>query len=152
MAKISTYPEVVPPALDDLVIGTDVSDSNATKNFLVEDLVELSANYAYKSYAVFFSQSGTNDPVITELYNTIGPISWERSSAGNFTGSATAGTFPSNKTFFPNKQFCRIYGGGEARNVYMSTAGDSLIAISQYNESSVGVDSLNFHLEIRVYN
>ena len=44
MAKISTYPEIVPPALDDLIIGTDVSNSNATKNFVVEDLLALSSS------------------------------------------------------------------------------------------------------------
>lgn len=43
MAKIKTYPEVTSPALDDLVIGTDVSDDYATKNFTVQDIVNLAA-------------------------------------------------------------------------------------------------------------
>ena len=101
MAKISTYPDVVPPALDDYVIGTDVSNANATKSFVISDILDIAATYAYKSYVVFFSQSGTNNPVITELYNTIGTITWNRSSTGNYTATAASGTFPSNKTFFP---------------------------------------------------
>jgi len=41
MAKISTYPDVVPPALDDYIIGTDVSDSFATKSFVIADIIDL---------------------------------------------------------------------------------------------------------------
>lgn len=152
MAKISTYPDVVPPALDDYVIGTDISNANATRSFVISDILDIAATYTYRSYVVFFSQSGTNDPVITELYNTIGPITWYRSSTGNYTASAAAGTFPSNKTFFPNKQFCRYSESGIIRNVYMATSGGNLIGLSQSNESAIAVDGLNFHLEIRVYN
>ena len=38
MAKISTYPDAIPPALDDFLIGTDISNANATKSFLIADL------------------------------------------------------------------------------------------------------------------
>ena len=41
MAKISTYPETPPPALDDFLLGTDVSNDNATQNFLVSDVIAL---------------------------------------------------------------------------------------------------------------
>lgn len=106
----------------------------------------------YKSYVVFFSQSGGNDPNITEIFNTVGTVTWARSSAGNFTASAAAGTFPSNKTFIPNRQFCRYLQSGVARNVYISAIGGNLIAVSQSDESATAIDGLNFYLEIRVYN
>jgi hypothetical protein len=41
MAKISSYPEPTPPALDDFLIGTDVSQSDATKNFVISDIINL---------------------------------------------------------------------------------------------------------------
>jgi hypothetical protein len=41
MAKISTYPDAIPPALDDYVVGTDISDSSATKSFLIADILAL---------------------------------------------------------------------------------------------------------------
>jgi len=41
MAKISKYPEPTPPALDDYVIGTDVSDNDNTKNFVFSDILTL---------------------------------------------------------------------------------------------------------------
>jgi hypothetical protein len=41
MAKISTYPELPLPSLDDLLIGTDTSDADNTKNFLLSDILAL---------------------------------------------------------------------------------------------------------------
>jgi len=41
MAKISVYPTIVAPILDDTVIGTDIAGSNATKNFLLADIITL---------------------------------------------------------------------------------------------------------------
>lgn len=41
MTKISTYPEPTPPSLDDLLIGTDTSDSDNTKNFKISDILSL---------------------------------------------------------------------------------------------------------------
>jgi hypothetical protein len=41
MAKISTYPEPTPPNLNDFLLGTDVSDSDNTKNFKISDVLAL---------------------------------------------------------------------------------------------------------------
>lgn len=41
MAKISTYSTDALISTDDKLIGTDAENSNATKNFLVGDLLEL---------------------------------------------------------------------------------------------------------------
>jgi CTP-dependent riboflavin kinase len=41
MAKIRTYETVTTPAAGDIVIGTDISDDNATKNFDVQDIANL---------------------------------------------------------------------------------------------------------------
>lgn len=40
MAKISTY-QIVQPEIDDIVIGSEISDSNATKNFRLGDIAML---------------------------------------------------------------------------------------------------------------
>jgi hypothetical protein len=42
MAKISTYPSVSPIKLTDKLIGTETTNNDATKNFLVSDLLSLS--------------------------------------------------------------------------------------------------------------
>lgn len=41
MAKISTYPNVSTPTLSDMLIGTEVADNNATKNFSISDILGL---------------------------------------------------------------------------------------------------------------
>jgi len=41
MTKISQYPEVTNPDVDDLLVGTDVENSNATKNFTVQSIIDL---------------------------------------------------------------------------------------------------------------
>jgi len=41
MAKISTYPIVGSPTLSDILIGTDVADSNNTKNFSIGGMLSL---------------------------------------------------------------------------------------------------------------
>jgi len=41
MAKISTYPLPTPPSSEDLLIGTDISDANNTKNFKITDVLAL---------------------------------------------------------------------------------------------------------------
>lgn len=110
-----------------------------------------SGTVPYKSYIAFFSQSGTNNPVITEIHNTIGPITWTRSSSGSYTGTAAANTFPSTKTFFPQKQFCRVSETGFIRNISMNTGLGNIVTINQRDETT-SVDGLNWQFEIRVYN
>ena len=41
MAKISTYAIDATPTLADKVIGTDVNDSNITKNYTLGDIIDL---------------------------------------------------------------------------------------------------------------
>lgn len=54
MGKISSYGTVSSPSLSDMLIGTDVADSNATKNFTISDLFNLLSN-TYGSYGSFYS-------------------------------------------------------------------------------------------------
>ena len=41
MTKISQYPEIATPGVEDLLIGTDVENSNATKNFTIQSVIDL---------------------------------------------------------------------------------------------------------------
>jgi hypothetical protein len=41
MAKISSYPAISVPSLDDVLIGTDIINNNATKNFKLSDIISL---------------------------------------------------------------------------------------------------------------
>lgn len=56
------------------------------------------ANLKWRGYIFVVNQSGTNAPVPTILYNTIGNIIWSRVSSGIYNLSLV-GAFPVNKTF-----------------------------------------------------
>lgn len=50
MAKISTYPIVSTPKVNDLLIGTDVENLNETKNFAIGDIADLIIGGTYVPY------------------------------------------------------------------------------------------------------
>lgn len=52
----------------------------------------------YLIYTALLTQTGTNDPVLTILDNTIGNIVWQRTGVGLFIGTLP-GAFQSGKTF-----------------------------------------------------
>lgn len=41
MTKISLYPEISTPDINDLLIGTDVGNNDATKNFTIDSILSL---------------------------------------------------------------------------------------------------------------
>jgi hypothetical protein len=44
MAKISTYPILSDPTINDILIGTDVQDLNITKNFSIGSIIDIIGN------------------------------------------------------------------------------------------------------------
>lgn len=60
MARISTYPGPSLPSLSDMLIGTDVNDMNATKNFSIGDIVSVPGSSTYVPYT-----GATNDVFLT---------------------------------------------------------------------------------------
>lgn len=64
MAKISTYTQVVAPSLSDILIGTDVSESNETKNFSISDILSL-AQFPAPTLDEVLNSGNTSDQNIT---------------------------------------------------------------------------------------
>jgi hypothetical protein len=84
MAKISTYPNVGTPTLSDMLIGTEVTDNNATKNFAISDILGLIGSLGlYVPYTGAtasvnlggFSLSSTNVTYTGSLLATVGSVS-----------------------------------------------------------------------------
>tara|TARA_B110000902_G_scaffold74007_1_gene87434 strand:+ start:229 stop:696 length:468 start_codon:yes stop_codon:yes gene_type:complete len=107
MARITTYEYDQSINGKDKLLGTDSQDSDATKNYLIENLVDyVSANInkGYKSYVCLLNQSGTTPPVPTVLENSLAipdtPNPWQRQQAGiyNLIAPGIVATFPINKT------------------------------------------------------
>lgn len=87
MAIIQSYPTGTPKN-GDYLIGTsmpeETGDEAVTKNFPISAVSSL-INKGYKDYVFSFTQSGTNDPVVTELNNDTGlTFTFTRDSAGTF--------------------------------------------------------------------
>jgi hypothetical protein len=128
----------------DIVVQGDSSISDA-----LEDIVNYFCDVTlptYTKYVALISQTGTADPTVFELENTIGPIVWTRIGAGAYEGTLT-GAFTVNKTYsilsvsLPNI-FVRI--NGHTINI---------IRMATHDISGTGADNLlnRNSLEIRIY-
>ena len=96
MTKISAYPEITIPTIDDLLIGTDVENLNRTKNFSIQGIIDLAI--PYKVYTAVLTQSGTLAPVATVLQNTFGgDLTWSYDAVGSYEVSSD-GLFTDGKT------------------------------------------------------
>ena len=151
MAIINTYPTGTPKN-DDFLLGTSIPAANsdekpATKNFKVSDVSEL-VSKGYKDYVFSFTQSGTNDPVITELNNNTG-------LTFTFTTEAT-GIFVLNPSsdFDTDKTWIQVTGGDISQaavlNVKAFTA--SQCDIVNLDNTGTAVNGVNVgFVEVRIY-
>lgn len=64
MAKIESYPQASPVTTADLLIGTDVNDSNATKNFSVASILALQDNLTVKDEGVNVTTDCTSIDIV----------------------------------------------------------------------------------------
>ena len=106
----------------------------------------LVAPKTYKVYVAILDQTGTNNPVVTILENTLGTINITRSSTGEYT-IASSGLFTLNKTSFditPIQGFIKQTPLNDVNTIGFETR----------NTSNVTTDGLliSKKLEIRVYN
>jgi hypothetical protein len=105
-------------------------------------MVELSVTFlpTYTKYVALITQSGTNDPTVVELENTIGPIIWTRVGTGIYYGTLT-GAFTLDKTYVMLSQLdITTMVGAYAKTI-------DIIQVDTTNDT----DLTNNTLEIRVY-
>ena len=150
MAIINTYPTATPKGAD-LLIGTQVKDDtieeNSTKSFTVSDVAALALNY--KAYVFSFSQTGTNDPVVTELQNNTGlTFTFTRNSAGVFF------LVPSS-SIDVSKAYIQLTGG--------NSGNETIIMLKDYSATRFDIVNIDFgvgpvdnvgtsFVELRIYN
>jgi hypothetical protein len=100
----------------------------------------------YKKYIATISQTGTADPTVTVLENTIGDIVWTRFAVGNYAGTLV-GAFPdADKTYAIVGQ-----NNGNFYNLGWNTIDDLLLLSS--DPANISTDGLlnNTTIEIRTY-
>ena len=83
--------------------GQTLSDSGMViNNLTVTGTINGDVVVPYKKYVATISQTGTSDPIVTVLENTIGDIVWTRTLAGRYEGTLV-GAFPDqSKTYLLN--------------------------------------------------
>ena len=107
-----------------------------------------SSGPGYLVYVAKLAQSGTNAPVATVLFNTLGVITWTRGGAGYYNGGS-ANLFTVGKTFCS----ATFGGGAQARMPMLNSSTDVLVQLATYsldNNMEDGTGAM-YHVEIRVY-
>jgi len=144
---------VIPSGLKGIVIGDNQSvteDGITTTNLTVTETINGQSVTeilpTYTKYIATISQTGTADPTVTILENTIGDIVWTRFAVGSYLGTLT-GAFPDqDKTYLivgkSNQNFFDLYRANSDELYLLSS--DPLNVLS---------DNLlvNTTIEIRVY-
>lgn len=104
----------------------------------------------YRVYTGLISQTGTSNPTVVILENTIGNIVWTRNTNGQYQGYLP-GEFLAAKTFLLTSSDYAINPTNQARQFFRSSD-DYISILTQIN--GIVADGLldNTPIEIRVYN
>jgi hypothetical protein len=147
---------VIAPGLRGMVVGDNQSvteDGITTNNLRVTETLNgrpiTEMLPTYQKYVALISQSGTADPTIEILENTLGDIIWTRTSAGDYLGTLI-NSFPQLKTYIVFQNF---YSGTGSHISFIQRANDDLINIVTKDNTNAFIDNvLNYTtIEIRVY-
>ena len=100
----------------------------------------------YQKYVALISQSGTADPTLSILENTIGNIVWTRTAIGNYFGTLI-GAFPNqDKTYL-------TLSNADTSQVLITWTSANQIRIRTFDFTTAYIDGqLTYNtIEIRVY-
>ena len=139
----------VPVGVRGVIVGDGQvleEDGMVINNLTVTGTINGDTVVPYKKYIALISQTGTADPIVTVLENTIGDIVWTRTSFANYAGTL-AGAFPdADRTYL-------LIGNNNDNffNLSHNTIND-LVILSK-DGSNTGQDGLldNTTIEIRTY-
>jgi hypothetical protein len=121
-------------------------DGMVVSNLTVTGTINGDVVVPYKKYIATVTQTGTADPTVTVLENTIGDIVWTRFAVGNYAGTLV-GAFPDqDKTYVIVGQ-----NNGNFYNLGWNTIDDLLLLSSDPANISTDGLLLNTTIEIRTY-
>lgn len=112
-----------------------------------------------KRYTAIVNQSGTDDPVVTVLENTLDPtIYMYRNEASAYIISSEAGAFIADKTFFNNEFYVPTSANSSDQKYITISRNDEYSLLIKTYRISTGTwteeDDLliDYKIDIRVYN
>ena len=142
MAIINNYPLTLTLAADDLFVVSSGSNNNVTKSveYSVLKAAIAPTATAYTSLVQLLTQTGTNAPVATEVYNNTGETyTWSYVGGGTHRITSAGTPFTVDKTIvFMNK-------GSLGGNTSWDRISDSVIEVA-------GFDIANGSFEVKIYN
>jgi len=106
----------------------------------------------YKVYAALFNQTGTDNPIVTILENTVGYIIWTRNSVGTYSGTLN-GAFISDKVVCELDQSL-IFNSGTSYTLYIGKTDNNTLHLNTYNgpePAEFNEIAVNKFFEIRIY-
>lgn len=161
---VEAYSKSYTLAAADLLLSVSLTDNSAVVNTLIADSYSVSCDKtvetpvfdtteifvdAYpKKYVAMISQAGGAAPSDTVLKNEIGKITWVRTSAGLYTGTAASNTFDAGLTTFANKYWSD--SSGNKFTIVVTT--DEVVTITSKTSGGAAADDLlDCTLEITNY-
>lgn len=134
-------------------INVDVIQSQAVGPVTInDDLIVTGTNNIrpYRVYTGLISQTGTNNPTVVIIENTLGNIVWTRNNNGIYQGYLS-GQFLAAKTFLLTSSDYAINPTNQARQFFRSS--DDYVSISTQINGVIADGLLdNTPIEIRIYN
>jgi hypothetical protein len=110
------------------------NDGMVVSNLTVTDTINGEVVVRYKKYVALMSQSGTSDPTVVVLENSIGDIVWTRASTGLYRGTLI-GAFPLNKTY----------------SMMSVTLTDGIVNVYRFSNDTIRVATTNLHNPTAAY-
>lgn len=113
------------------------------------NIIETASGVSYKKYVALISQTGTSNPTVTVLENTLsGAISWARTATGTYVGTLT-GEFGVSQTWCNSSVSDQ---SGTASVVTLSRTNDNAVTLRTLDNTFAVQDVFtNLSIEIRVY-
>jgi hypothetical protein len=120
--------------------------TNLTSTIISPSTVRLDYVEPYKKYIALVTQSGTNNPTVQVLENTLGPITWVRLTAGNYEAQSL-------NEFTPSKTYLMVNQNNSSGITYLTYASDSQLFLQWYDFTGSQLDGNIYEItiEIRVY-
>lgn len=148
MSNISSFPTAIPDG-DDLILGSqiDVAGIPSTKNFTVQSIVNKTPalSLGYTSLVQLLTQTSTNAPIATEVYNNTGQtFTWSYVSTGVYRITSTGTPFTDNKTVV----FVNVgYSNNNSVTAWRKINTNVIEVVTTFNTKFV-----NGSFEVKIYN
>ncbi len=132
-ASVALKADLASPSLTGTPTAPTATAGTNTTQLATTAFVQTAVGTPNKIYKALITQSGTGDPALTVLVNTIGTISWARTSTGAYVGTSAA-------LFTANKTIC-LNNNTSAGSLLFYSSTTSAVTLFTYDVTGTSADS-----------